>query len=83
MLHTYSNPDSEECDGSNCDGFFGICDNIFTFCIGHVGSTVCLDSVIVGAVEDDFFTFTPALVAALGISNPLVFTDLDASVRAL
>lgn len=81
FLNSYSNPSSDDCDGGNCDGFFGTCDNIFAFCVGHVGSTVCLDSVIGGIVEDDSFTFTPARVAALGISNPLVFTDLDTSVR--
>lgn len=81
-LHSYSNPTSEECDGGNCDGFFGTCDNHFTFCIGRVGSTSCLDLVIAEyGWEDDSITFTPAIVAELGLTNPLVFTGLDASVR--
>ena len=42
---------------------------------------VLLPSQTTGEVEDYIFIFTPAVLTTLGISNSLVFSDLDVNRR--
>ena len=81
MLHSYSNPTSEDCDGGNCEGLIGTCDNVFTFCLRTVGGSSCLARITTDELENDDFTFTPTTLDALGISNPLVFSNIAVMVR--
>lgn len=80
-LHSYSNPDSEDCLGLSCD-FGGNCDNIFFFCVGALTSQdICLSSVIhSNDIADDSFNFGISELIELGISNPLRFYEISTSV---
>ena len=78
QLVSYNNPDSEDCDGGNCEGVpGGTCDNIFQFCLRAVGSVTCLSTITTVDIENDSFTFTQSDLNELEISNPLVFTSIQ------
>ena len=83
MLHSYTNPTSEDCNGGNCeDESDGICDNVFTFCLRTVGRSSCLATITTDELENmDIFTFTPTITNILDISNPLVFSNIEVTVR--
>ena len=79
-LHSYSNPQSRECDGDDCDDVGG-CDNIFEFCLRAAGSDFCLtDKIITGEISEDTLSFSASQLSELGISNPLRFSDITTSV---
>ena len=80
QLISYSNPDSEDCDGGNCEGFFGTCDNIFDFCLRAQGGFFCLASITTDDIEDDTLTFSTSELSILGISNPIQFNSIETEV---
>ena len=80
MLHSYSNPTSEVCNGGNCDGLFGTCDNVFIFCLRIIRHSSCSGMTTTDDLEDDDFSFTPANIATLEIRNPLIFSNLTVTV---
>ena len=80
MLHSYSNPTSEDCDGGNCEGVSGTCDNVFTFCLQMIGSTSCIATTTTDDLENDIFMFNKVNADNLGIINPLVYSNLIVSV---
>jgi hypothetical protein len=82
-LISYRNPNSEDCNGGNCDGvYYGTCDNVFHFCLRVVGSQSCLASLGTNYVQDDSMTFSSYDLSRLGISNPLVFSSISTSVSS-
>ena len=81
-LISYSNPSSEDCDGGNCEGAFGTCDNIFEFCLRDVRGFSCLSVISTADIEDDMFAFGPSELSGLGISNPLEFSDIASIVSS-
>lgn len=79
-LHSYSNPNSRECDGDDCD-LAGECDNIFEFCLRAVGSSVCLpNKITTNELSEDTLSFSESELSDLGISNPLRFPGITTSV---
>ena len=82
-LISYHNPTSENCNGGNCEGvYYGTCDNVFHFCLRVVGSEFCLASLGTNYVQDDSMTFNSYDLSRLGISNPLVFSNISTSVSS-
>ena len=80
-LISYNNPDSEDCDGGNCESVpIGTCDNIFEFCLRPRGGGSCLLTLTSDVIEDDSIIFTSAEPSELGLSNPLQFPDILTSV---
>ena len=86
-MESYSNPNSLDIDGSDCDDeAIGTdpCDNIFTFCLRASGSPQTTDTdscPLGGPLETMVFTDSDSIgfgasVVSLGnsISNPLSFT---------
>ena len=79
-LHSYSNPQSRECDGDDCD-IIGECDNIFEFCLRSAGSGVCLTNTITtNEISEDILSFSVSQLSDLGITNPLRFSGITTSV---
>jgi len=91
MLHSYSNPTHGYCGGQHCEGllgqfFLGVCDNAFTFCLRRstAGNSSCVSSTSTSVVpNNDDFTFTSDILNTLGITNPLVFSNLLVMVSYL
>ena len=91
MLHSYSNPTHGYCGGQHCEGllgqfFLGDCDNAFTFCLRRstAGNSSCVSSTSTSVVRNnDDFTFTSDILNTLGITNPLVFSNLLVTVSYL
>ena len=91
MLHSYSNPTHGYCGGQHCEGLLGQfllgdCDNAFTFCLRRstAGNSSCISSTSTSVVHNnDDFTFTSDILNTLGITNPLVFSNLFVTVSYL
>ena len=82
-LVRYSNPTSEDCDGGNCEGLIGTCDNIFTFCLQETSSSSCEHGRITTSdIESDSFLFSSSSVLRdLGLSsNVITFTGFVPTV---
>ena len=79
-LISYNNPDSEDCDGGNCEFALGTCDNIFEFCLRPRGGGSCLLTLTSDEIEDDSITFTTSELSVLGLNNPLSFPGISTSV---
>ena len=81
-LHSYSNPQSRDCDGDTCDpDILGAeCDNIFLFCLRAAGSGSCLNMITTDEISEDTLSFSASQLSELGISNPLRFSDITTSV---
>ena len=81
QLISYSNPSSEDCNGGNCEGVVGTCDNIFQFCLRAVGFFSCLSVITTDDIEEDMiFSFGSSELSDLGISNPLQFSNIATTV---
>ena len=82
-LESYNNPNSEDCEGDHCDGSSiagGMCENIFEFCLRSRGGGSCLVILTSNEISEDTITFTPSQLSQLGLSNPLLFSDISTSV---
>ena len=83
-LLSYSNTRQLTCEPGNCgDGGLileGACDNMFEFCVREVGTTSCLASKETSDISSDELTFSSSELDILGISNPVVFSNLPQSV---
>ena len=82
-LESYNNPTSEECIGGHCEGSSitgGDCDNIFEFCLRPRGGGSCLQTITSNEISEDRITFTPSQLSQLGLSNPLLFSEISTSV---
>ena len=79
-LHSYRNPLHHDTEGDQCDsGIFDtrVCENMFEFCLMRRSSSNCLHRVASSSYyADDDFAFTSSIFSALGIANPLVFTNV-------
>ena len=83
MLLSYSNTGKLTCDDDCTDGVSiteGACDNMFEFCVREVGTTSCLASKETGDISSDELTFSSSELDTLGVSNPVVFSNLPRSV---
>ena len=81
-LVRYRNPNSEDCDGNNCESSLsGTCDNLFTFCLRTTGTSTCSYQISsTNDIEDDDFSFTSSILSQIGLSNPLGFRSIAPTV---
>ena len=81
-LVRYSNPNSEDCDGGNCESStLGTCDNLFTFCLRTSGTSACSYEISsTNDIEDDDFSFTSSVLSQIGLSNPIGFRSIAPTV---
>lgn len=78
QLHSYRNPSHLDTEGDRCDSLgTRTCENKFKFCLTRSSSTTCLYRIAPSSYyADDDFTFTSSVISQLGITNPLVFTNV-------
>jgi hypothetical protein len=83
-LVSYNNPTSEVCEGGNCEGAFGTCDNHFSLCVREVGTSLCLVTLSsINDIEDDSLTFSISELDELGLGNPLRFNSVRTTVSVI